>query len=152
MKNVILCCTILVSVFLAGCGNPPSKQEFLAMEAECVRCYTQSNALAAEAALLECVRFAEQCQKAGVRGILFDEVFARLYGRLYVVARHLGHNTQAERYLEKYGRYHAALSTLTRRTGHPHGEMVNLIKEKYDHGLHPVWMQDPDAVVLGRSP
>jgi hypothetical protein len=72
-------------------------------------------------------------------GIQFDEVFARNYGRLYLLERRLGHSEAAEKYLEKYAHYHALASTLARRTGRPYGEMERLIEHKFDQGLQVVW-------------
>jgi hypothetical protein len=109
------------------------------METKALRYYCASSAPAAEAALLDCARYAEKCQKVAVPGIIYDEVFARIYGRLYIVERRLGNGDRAEQCLEKYARFHAASSTLARRTGRPYGEMERLIEEKFNQGLQPAW-------------
>lgn len=152
MERGILAYLIMAGLFLAGCGKPPTTEEFLGQEAKCLQYYCASNALTAKAALLDCARYAEECQKAGVKGILYDEVFARTYGRLYLVERHLGHSAEAEQYLEKYARYHAVSSTLARQTGRPHGEMERLIEQKYDQALQPAWKTQRGTNATGISP
>lgn len=130
---------VLAAVCLAGCAGRPTKEEFSSRESECLKCYCASNAPAAEAALLELERYARQCQTAGVTGIQYDEVFARIYGRLYLVERRLGHSKAAEQYLAKYAHFHALSSTLARRIGRPYGEMERLIEHKFDDGLQAAW-------------
>ena len=152
MERLMLGYFIMAGLFLAGCAKPLTKEEFLAQEAKCLQYYCASNALTAEAALLDCARYAEGCQKAGVQDILYDGVFARTYGRLYLVERHLGHSAEAEQYLEKYARYHAVSSTLARRTGRPHGEMERLIEQKYDQALQPAWKTQRGTNATGISP
>lgn len=152
MERLILSSFVLASVCLVGCGKGPTREEFLRHEGECVQCYCASNALTAEASLLEFARYAQECQKAGVQGILYDEVFARIYGRLYLLERHLGHSAEAEQYLQQYARFHAASSTVARRTGGPHGEMERLIEQKFDHGLQAVWKTERGTNATGRSP
>lgn len=152
MERFMLGYSIMAGLFLAGCAKPPTMEECLAQEAKCLQCYCASNALTAEAALLDCARDTEACRKAGVKGILYDEVFARTYGRLYLVERHLGHSAEAEQYLEKYARYHAVSSTLARRAGRPHGEMERLIEQKYDQALQPAWKTQRSTNATGISP
>ena len=108
-------------------------------EVECLRCYCASNAVTAETALLECARYAEQCRVAGVEGIQYDEVFARIYGRLYIVERYLGRSVAAEQCLQQYARFHAVSSSLARRAGRSHGQMERLIEHKFDDGLQTAW-------------
>jgi hypothetical protein len=152
MKRLMVSGFVLAGVCLAGCTKSPSREEFFAKEAKCVQYYCASNAPTAEAALLECARYAEQCQKAGVKGILYDDVFARIYDRLYLVERHLGHSAEAEQCLQKYARFHAVSSTLARQTGRPHGEMERLIEQKFDHGLQTAWKTQRGTNATGRSP
>lgn len=139
MNRFIVGCLISAGLLLAACSNTPTKEEFATNEAKCVQWYCASNAPAAEVALLELESFTRRCQEARVEGIPYDEVFGRIYGRLYLVERHLNHSKAAEHYLEKYAHYHAVSSTLARQMGRPHGEMERLIVEKYDDGLTPVW-------------
>lgn len=152
MNRLMLGGFVLAGVCLVGCAKGPTKEVFLRHEAECVQCYCASNAVTAEAALLDCARYAEECQQAGVKGIAYDQVFARTYGRLYLMERHLGHSAEAEQYLQKYARYHAIASSLARRTGGPHGEMERLIEQKYDRGLHAAWKTDGGMNATGRLP
>ena len=152
MKCLMFSGIVLAGVCLVGCAKYPTREEFLAKEARCVQYYCASNALTAEAALLECARYAKQCQEAGVNGILYDEVFARIYGRLYLVERHLGHNAEAEQYLQKYARFHAVSSSLARQTGRPHGEMERLIEQKFDRSLQIAWKTQRGTDGTGRSP
>jgi hypothetical protein len=139
LKRITAVCLVIVGPVLAGCSNRPTAEELFAHETQCLRCYCASNAPAAEAALLDCVQYAQQCQRAGVKGIQYDEVFGRLYGRLYLVERHLGHREAAEQYLERYAHFHAASSSLARQIGRPHGEMERLITQKFDEGLQAGW-------------
>ena len=139
MKHLIVGGFFVAGLILAGCAKSPTKQEFSAREAQCLRCYCSSNAPAAERALLDCADYARRCQEAGVEGIPYNQVFARIYGRLYLVERHLGNSGAAEQYLEKYARYHAVASTQARQTGRPHGEMEALIIQKFDQGLQVAW-------------
>lgn len=139
IRRLVLIGLVLLGLWLAGCARYPTKEELLSKEAQCLRCYCTSNAVAAEAALLECARCAEQCQTAGIEGIQYDEVFARIYGRLYIVERHLGHSEAAEQYLQKYAHFHAVLSSVARRGGAPYGEMEKLLEHKFDRGLETAW-------------
>jgi len=139
MKRFMLVSLALVGLCLAGCDKSPTREQFLSKEWKCLQCYCASNAVVAETALLDCARFAEQCRNAGVEGIQYDEVFARLYGRLYMVERRLGNNEAAEQYLQKYAQFHALLSSRARQTGRPFGEMVKLIDNKFDQGLQTTW-------------
>jgi hypothetical protein len=108
-------------------------------EVECLRCYCASNAAAAENALLECAWYTDQCRKAGVEGIQYDEVFARIYGRLYILERHLGRSVAAEQCFQRYAHFHAVSSSLARRAGRSHGQMERLIEHKFDDGLQTAW-------------
>jgi hypothetical protein len=130
---------VLAGLLLAGCAKCPTREECFAKEARCLSSYCSSNAAVAEAALLDCAAYAHRCEQAGIEGIPYNEVFARLYGRLYLVARYLGHSEVAEQYLEKYAHYHAFASTQARQTGRVHGEMEALIRRKFDQGLEVAW-------------
>ena len=124
----------------------------MAKEMRSLELYCASNAVPAAAALRDCVQYAQLCQEAGIKGIQYDEVFARLYGRLYLVERHLGHTAEAEQCLEKYSHFHAANSSFARRNGRPHGEMEKLIEQKYDGGLQAAWRGEWSADATGRTP
>ncbi len=152
MKRITLACIIIAGLFVAGCAKHPARDEFRVKEAKCLQCYCASNAVTAEAALLECARLAQQCQQAGVEGVPYDEVFARTYGRLYLVERHLGHNAEAEQYLEKYAHFHAVASSLARQTGRSHGEMERLIEQKFDSNLQVAWKAGQNTNGTARSP
>jgi len=139
IERFVLIGLVLAGLCLAGCDRSPTKEEFLSKEMQCLQCYCASNAVAAETALLDCARYADACQKAGIDGIQYDEVFARIYGRLYIVERHLGRSEAAEEYLQMYARFHALSSSFARRTGRPYGEMERLIERKFDDGLQVAW-------------
>ena len=147
MRHVVVGLVVIGGIFIIGCSNKPTKEEFFAREVQCLRCYCASNAVTAEAALLDCAQYAQQCQQAAVKGISYDEAFARIYGRLYLLERHLGHDAAAEQYLVKYAHYHAACSTVARRTGRPHGEMVRLIENRFDPGLQVMWKKNPSSAL-----
>lgn len=129
----------MAGLYLTGCGQQPNREEFQSRELKCLQCYYGSNAITAEAALIDCARDADRCQSAGVEGIQYNEVFARIYGRLYLVERHLGHSKAAEQDLERYAHYHALLSSFARQSGCPYGEMERLIEHKFDNGIQPAW-------------
>lgn len=130
---------VLAGVCLIGCAKYPTREEFLKMEAECLKCYCVSNATAAKAALLECIRYARRCQKAGIKGIQYDEVLARTYGRLYLVERHLGNSGRAEQYLQEVVQIYSGPSSVPGQTGQPPVEIWTLIEEKIDRGLIVAW-------------
>lgn len=139
LERLVLSGLVLAGVCLVGCAQSPTREEFLRKEAECLKCYCASNGAAAEAALLECARYARQCQKAGVNGIKYDEVCARIYGRLYLVERHLGNSGTAEHYLQKVVPFYALPSSVPGRTAPPTANMQTLIEEKVDRGLKVAW-------------
>jgi hypothetical protein len=139
MKRFTLSNFVLAVVCLAGCAGRPSREELLSIETECLRCYCASNALEAEAALRKLERYARRCQSASVTGIQYEEVFGRIYGRLYLLERRLGNSKAAEECLEQYAHFHGISSSLARRTGWPHGEMEKLIEHKFDDGLQIKW-------------
>lgn len=139
MKQLMASIFVLATVCLVGCAKCPTREEFLRKETECLKCYCVSNATAAEAALLECARYARQCQTAGVNGIKYDEVFARIYGRLYLVERHLGNSRAAEEYLDKIAQFYAGPGRVRPRADLPPIEMQALIEEKIDRGLMVAW-------------
>jgi hypothetical protein len=139
MQRLNLSGVLLVGVCLVGCAERPTKEGFFTKEAECFKCYCASNPLAAEAALLELDRYARRCQRSGVEGIQYEGVFLHIYGRLYLLERHLGREEAAELYLEKYAHFHGLSSSLARRIGRPHGEMEGLIEHKVDEGLKVAW-------------
>jgi hypothetical protein len=108
MKCVAMSAIVVAGAVLAGCSEQATKTGFLTKNAEFLQCYCASNAATAETALLGLVRYTEQCQKEGVNGILYDEVFAHTYARLCVVEQHLRKSQAAEEYsrraLEHYQR------------------------------------------------
>jgi hypothetical protein len=130
---------VAASVLLTGCAQQPTLEEFVKREAQCLRHYCESDAIQAENALRDCLKYVQACERAGVTGISYDEVFARLYGRVYLVQRHLGQSREAEETLEKYARFNAAYSREGRELGRPHGDMEKLIEHRYDEGLRKAW-------------
>jgi hypothetical protein len=139
MKRVALIMSVCAVAWFAGCFRQPTKSEFLKIEADCFRCYCFSNAPVAEAALLECERYARQCQENSVNDILYDEVLFRTYGRLYLVSRHLGKRQAAEEYLQKAAECQRRFSGNPARTNRPTMVMRGLIEQDVDHGLTVVW-------------
>ena len=109
------------------------------LEAACLQCYCASNALAAQSALLACERYGRQCQAAGVNGIVYDEVFARIYGRLCLVSRHLGKDQAAEEYFRKAAQYYSRARADPLAAGRPPLGIKELIEKETDHGLRVAW-------------
>ncbi len=130
---------VIAGLGCSGCRPPPTREKLLSCEVRALHCYCASNAVVAEAALLDCARYAEQCRQAGVGGIAYDEILALTYGRLYVVARGRGRDEAAERYLIQYARFHARLSTEARRSAGVYGDMERVISHKFDGGLRTAW-------------
>jgi hypothetical protein len=150
-QRLLLAGLVVAGLCLGGCAPTLSKEEFQTKEVSCLQAYCASNALAAEASLRECAQYAEACQRAGIQGIQYDEVFARIYGRLYVVERRLGQSQMAEECLQRYARHHAVLSSLARQTGRPHGEMERLIEVKFDDGMQTAWKDGENRDATGKA-
>jgi hypothetical protein len=51
--------------------------------------------------MLELEQYTRQCEKAGTRGIKFDQYYAAVYSRLYLVEKELGKHEAAEQYYQK---------------------------------------------------
>jgi hypothetical protein len=139
MDRLIAVGLLLAAFCLAGCSEPPTKEKFSSRELKCLQCYCRSNAVSAEAALLECARYADACQKAGVKGIQYNEVSARIYGRLYLVEQHLGHSMAAEQFLQKYAKFRADSARVAGNAGLLRPEVERMIERELDHGLRTVW-------------
>ena len=151
MKRFTLTWLMLVALLFAACEKFPTKEAFLAKETKALQAYCSNDVPKAETALLECLDYAKGCQQAGVKGIYYDEVFGRTYARLYLVARHLGHNQEAEQYLQNYAHFHAIASTYARLNNRPYGEMERMFEQKFDRGLQIAWKPQKETNGSGKS-
>jgi hypothetical protein len=139
MKGLASIGTALAVAGAVGCSKQPTKSEFLRIEADCFKCYCFSNAPVAEAALLECERYAHQCREHSVNHIPYDEVLFRIYGRLYLVSKHLDRSQAAEQYLQKAAECYRRSSGNPARTNRPTMVMRGLIEQDVDQGLTVAW-------------
>jgi hypothetical protein len=139
MKPLALTIFVLTGAGLVGCSKPATRTEFLRKDVACLRCYCASNAISAETALLELNRYALRCQKEGVSGILYDQVFSRTYGRLYLVEMHLGKREEAEDYLQKAVQYYRSSGHGRRQTSLPPPETRELVLREANPGLQVAW-------------
>ncbi len=138
--NICVAIPIIAGVFLAGCTQQhATRAELIKKEIAALKSYCTGNARTAEAALLDSERYSRCCQLAGVNGILFDEVFARTYGRLYLVEKHLGKSGAAEEYFQKAAEhYQRSFAARGRSITGPHA-MQLLIEKELDAGLKVAW-------------
>lgn len=131
---------VIAGVCLAGCTQEhATRAELTRKEIKSMKAYCTGKAPAAEAALLECARYSARCQREGVSGILFDEVFARTYGRLYLVEKHLGKQRAAEEYYQKAAECYQRSYGARRRSIARSHEMQLLIEKELDRGLRVAW-------------
>ncbi len=139
MRPLAISIFVLTVAGLVGCSQPATRTEFIKKDAECLRCYCASNAISAETALLELNDYALQCQKEGVTGILYDEVFTRIYGRLYLVEEHLGKRQAAEAYLQQAIAHYRGSGGSPRQGGLPAQEIRDLILREANTGPQVAW-------------
>jgi hypothetical protein len=139
MKRPMIGSVVAAGVFLAGCGERPTKQEFLARELNALESYCTADAMTAHDALRVSVVYIEKCRKLGVQGILYDEVLARSYGRLYLVERHLGHSADAEECLRKYMQILAVSNSRATVERGGRSSLEHLVAERVDGDLHASW-------------
>jgi len=134
---------VIAGMCVSGCMQEhATRAELTRKEIKSLKSYCTGTAQNAEAALRECERYCGCCQRDGVSGIRFDEVFARTYGRLYIVEKHLGKNAAAEEYFQKAAAlYHKSLAANGRSVVRPH-EMQLLLEKELDRGLKVAWKTD----------
>ena len=138
--NLNLMMVIIAGLCFTGCDEErATRAQLIKKERESLKCYCTGNAHTAEASLLECERYSRECLRQGVSGIIYDEVFARTYGRLYLVNKHLRRNEAAEHYYRLAAdHYQRALGTIHRSIARPQ-EMITLIEKELDQGLRIAW-------------
>ena len=99
-----------------GCQRGRDETSYFAKSIDCLDHYLNTNAPSAEAAMLELERFTQDCEKVGSQGIDFNEYYAALYSRLYLLSHKLGKHENASRY---YGLAAARWLKEYRRRGFP---------------------------------
>jgi hypothetical protein len=139
MRWFDLCGCLCAGLCLAGCSQGPTRAEFLRREANSLRCYCTGSAAEAEAALRESERYARRCQQAGIPGILFEEVGARTYGRLYLVEKRLGREAEAEQYLQRAAECYRRSRAAASNRPWPARELRHLIEQETDRGMQVAW-------------
>lgn len=97
MHIVVRSALTIYLVFLTACHRAgPSDTEFFSKATELAERYLNTNALGAEAAMHELKAYTQQCQRNGTRYVDFDQHYAAIYSRLYLVEKKLGKNAAAE--------------------------------------------------------
>jgi hypothetical protein len=86
---------------LAGCSKAPGRIRYLKNTTGFLERYMTNDVAGAEVALLEWETYTRQCQKAGTKGIRFDDEFALIYGRLSLVSERLGKKEAGQEYFQK---------------------------------------------------
>jgi hypothetical protein len=138
MKRFVAWC-VLAGVVLAGCSKPATRAEFRKKELETFRCYCAGNIAAAESSLFEFEGYTKRCQQEGVAGILFNDVYARTYARLYQVEKGLGKPEAAERYLRQAAANYQSARAQAGLTNWPPRELRHLVEREFDRGLRVAW-------------
>ena len=93
----------MLAVVVAGCSRAPSNEEVFTKTTELIDQYLHTNAVGAEAAMLQLERHMKAWQKAGYRGgepgsIPLAQAYASLCSRLYLVEKALGKQQAADQY------------------------------------------------------
>lgn len=91
---------VLIVVCLVGCSKVPSAVDHFAKVTELLDRYMNTNAVEAEAAMFASEQFTRMCEKAGSNGIEFDQFYAAVYSRLYLVDKELNKQDAAKRYYQ----------------------------------------------------
>jgi hypothetical protein len=93
----------LLAGLLVGCSRAPSNVEVFTKTTELIDQYLHTNAVGAEAAMLQLERHMKAWEKAGYRGredgsIPLDQAYASLCSRLHLVEKALGKQQAADQY------------------------------------------------------
>lgn len=137
LSGSVIC--VLGGVWLVGCSKPPSRTEYLQEETECLRIYCTSNAITAESGLIDCIQFLRQCQKAKMGGIIYDEDFMRIYGRLYLVETHLGKKKEAEEYFQEAVKCDERVGSGSQSPAPNTNQLRQFFENDLDQGLKVAW-------------
>jgi hypothetical protein len=124
---------------LLGCSGAPSDVDHFGKSTELLDRYLNTNAVGAEAALLELEAWNRRCKQAGTRGVDFDAHFAAVYSRLYLVERELGKSDAAENYYQKAAEsWRHEYATLRLRDPTP-AEIKDQVESVDRHLQPPAW-------------
>lgn len=101
---------LLLAGLLVGCEKAPSDVEVFTKTTEALDSYLHTNALGAEAVMLQLERATHAWEKAGYRGrgpgaMPLDQAYASLYSRLYLVEKALGKKEAADGYYRLAAEY-----------------------------------------------
>lgn len=91
---------VLAVACITSCRRAPDETEHFTHAALLLQQYLTTNALGAEAAMLELEKYTRECEKAGSREIKFNQHYAAIYSRLYLVDKALGKQPSADRYYQ----------------------------------------------------
>jgi hypothetical protein len=132
-------------VCLPGCSKAPSGTQYLRTTYDFLVRYCTNDAVSAEAALLEWEAYAIQGHKAKVWRIKFDQEFAAIYGRLYLVERHLGKMEEAKMYFQKCVEWCHRMNMRERRPLLSDDEIRVWLEERIDRDWPSKWRQRRSA-------
>lgn len=134
---------VLFAAFVVSCSRAPSGVDVFTKSAELVEQYLNTNALGAEAAMLQLERYTRDSEKAGYRGgvgsLKLDQAYAAVYSRLYLVEKVLGKQKAADEYYQKAAE-HLWQSYAADGQPRPTPELIRERIESVDHYfVEPQW-------------
>jgi hypothetical protein len=102
---------IITASMSSSCSKRASPGDYLIHVSKAVDCYIHTNVIGAEAAMLDAEHYTKQCERTRVYGINFDQHYAAIYSRLYLVETALGNTNNAAKYyqlaLERWKRFNS---------------------------------------------
>lgn len=104
-KAVLILLLMVTSIGCQKSADLPSDGDPFERSAQALEVYLGTNALEAEAAMLDFEKFLKRCEKTGNREIPFEEYYASTYSRLYRVQRALGKTNEANENYQKAEKY-----------------------------------------------
>jgi hypothetical protein len=135
--------TITILACLIGCRRAPDEFEYVANVTRLLDQYLNTNASGAGAAMLELEKYTRECERLGSREIKFNQHYAAIYSRLYLVEKALGKDNAAAEHYRKATEYWRKEFT---RRGLP-DPGVQEIREQIEHVdrylVEPQWKGEP---------
>ncbi|MBI1178845.1 hypothetical protein GC207_15545 [bacterium] len=138
----LLVASLTATLASTGCrksGDIPSDGDPFEKAAQALEIYLGTNALDAEAAMLDLEKFIKQCEKSGNRDMPYAEYYASTYSRLYRVQRALGKTNDAN---QNYQRALEYWQKEDERRGLPKrskDELGDQIEGKGGYWVSPQW-------------
>jgi hypothetical protein len=133
----------LLLLAIAGCTQSGTRAltggEYVVRLGEFLEVYLTTNAPAAEAAMIELLRLTQECERARTSHIEYDQQYAAIYSRMYLVQKKMSKTAEAQAnhqkaidYWQKF--YTRSRSTLALRQIREQIETMN------DGAAQPIWM------------